>query len=106
MTAIGMMIIWASYGLGSYGWVLLKGWDVPLGAWFNPVSPYQWPAKGDPPQIPPDIVFPGQSPQSNTGTAASGTNPSKGQTPGPPSTGGGTTHKGTGQRPPRAIGGV
>ena len=55
---VGMLVLWAGYGLGSWGYCLVKGWDVPLGSWFSPLSPYQWPKSGDPPIIPSTQVFP------------------------------------------------
>lgn len=59
MIPVGMLIIWAGYGLGSWGWCLVKGWDVPIGRWFNPVSPYLLPkAPAAPPPIPAWAVFP------------------------------------------------
>lgn len=36
MLVIGFAVIWAGYGLGSWGWCLIKGYDVPFSAWFTP----------------------------------------------------------------------
>lgn len=58
MLAVGIVVIWAGYGVGSYGWLLIKGQDVPLRAWFSPLNPYQWP-EGGPPTIPDSQLFPG-----------------------------------------------
>ena len=54
-----MVVLFAGYTMGSYGWVLLKGWDIPFRQWVSPLHPYEWPPGGaDPPPIPPDRLFP------------------------------------------------
>lgn len=59
MLVIGMATLFAGYAVGSYGWVLLKGWNIPFRAWVSPLNPYTWPAGGaDPPPIPADKLFP------------------------------------------------
>jgi hypothetical protein len=45
---IGMILLWAGYGIGTYGYVLIRGWNISPGEWFSPLSPYAWPA-GSPP---------------------------------------------------------
>ena len=60
MLAAGLVLGWVAYGVGSYGWVLLRGWDIPARAWFSPLNPYQWPKGGTPPVIPDTAVFPSQ----------------------------------------------
>lgn len=42
-----MITLWAGYALSSWGWILLKGWDICLREWVSPVNPYQWPPPGD-----------------------------------------------------------
>jgi hypothetical protein len=55
----GMVVTFGAYTVGSYGWVLLKGWDIPLRAWVSPLNPYQWPKDGtEPDTIPPAQLFP------------------------------------------------
>jgi O-antigen ligase len=55
--AVGMLVTWAGYGLASYGWNLLKGYDITFVEWFNPVKIYQW--NGKPGTVPVGQVFPG-----------------------------------------------
>jgi hypothetical protein len=74
---VPMLFLIAGYTIGSYGWILLKGYNVPFRSWVSPLNPYQWPAKGQPiPQIPPGRVFPGKA--SAAGGAANGFNAPKG----------------------------
>lgn len=35
MTAIGMALVFAGYTVGLYGWILLKGYDIPFTSLFN-----------------------------------------------------------------------
>lgn len=60
MIAVGVVLLWSAYGVASYGYVLVRGWDIPARQWFSPLSPYQWPKSGDPPPIPQDQILPGQ----------------------------------------------
>lgn len=68
MLVLGMAFIFAGYSVGSYGWVLLRGYDIPLRAWFSPLHPYTWPS-GTPPTIPDTQLFPGSSQASTTSTS-------------------------------------
>jgi len=66
---VGMAVIFAGYTVGSYGWVLLKGWDIPFRQWVSPLNPYQWPAGGgDPPPIPSNQLFPSSAASAGSGT--------------------------------------
>jgi hypothetical protein len=56
--AAGIILGWAAYGLGSWGYCLVRGWDVPFRAWFSPLNPYQFPPDG-PKKIPDTKLFPG-----------------------------------------------
>lgn len=59
MMVFGMGVIFAGYTVASYGWVLLRGWDIPLREWISPLHPYQWPGGGAaPPTIPGSQLFP------------------------------------------------
>lgn len=58
MLPAGIVLGWVAYAVGSYGWVLLRGWDIPFRAWVSPLNPYQWPA-GGPGPIPDEQLFPG-----------------------------------------------
>jgi hypothetical protein len=66
-----MLITWAGYSLGLWGWCLIRGYDVTLGQLMSPAHPYgtskgeKWP----PPLIGPDVIFPGGR---NTGASAPG----------------------------------
>jgi len=71
--AIGGLIIFAGYTVGSYGRILLKGWNITFRQWVNPLNPYHWPS-GAVPTIPDTQVFPGgtSSAPAQTGGAALG----------------------------------
>jgi hypothetical protein len=56
---VGMAVLWGGYALASWGYVLVKGWNIPLRAWVSPLHPYQWPGGGkDPEKIPQGKVWP------------------------------------------------
>jgi len=57
MLTFGMVTLFGAYGVSSYGWCLLQGYNIPFRAWWSPLHPYQWP-KGGPELIPPDRLFP------------------------------------------------
>lgn len=57
MTA-GILIVFAGYTIASYGVVLLKGYNITLKQWIDPLDPYVWPA-GKIPKIPAGQIFPG-----------------------------------------------
>lgn len=52
-----IIMIFAGYTVGSYGWVLLKGYDITFKEWVNPLAPYQYPS-GSVPTVPKGHVFP------------------------------------------------
>jgi len=52
-----IIILFAGYCVASYGVVLLRGYDITLKEWLDPVHPYQWP-KGKVPLIPATRVYP------------------------------------------------
>jgi hypothetical protein len=56
MPAVGMIFAWFGYSVASWGWILIKGWDVTFGQWLDPVHRYSgpWP----PPYIPDGYVLP------------------------------------------------
>lgn len=85
MVAIGMLVTWAGYSIATWGYILVRGWDIPLGQWVSPLHPYTWPAGGaDPPLIPTDQLTP--SPASAGAASAapntSGVGTPHGQIPG------------------------
>lgn len=40
MLPFGMILAWAGYGLGSWGYILVKGYNITLREWFSPLHPY------------------------------------------------------------------
>lgn len=80
MIALFAGVLWAGYGIGSYGWVMLKGYNVSAAAWFTPVGTFEW--SSNPGMVPKGQVFPGQAPGSGSGNTTSATssgNPNAGQ---------------------------
>lgn len=57
MPAVGMGIAWFGYGLGLWGFCMVKGYNVTLAQLLNPVSPYRatWPPSQN---IPVTEIFP------------------------------------------------
>jgi hypothetical protein len=54
-----MGILWGGYALGSWGFILIKGWNITFKEWINPLHPYQWPGGGgNPEKIPQGKVWP------------------------------------------------
>jgi hypothetical protein len=69
MPAIGMILAWFGYSVSSWGYCLIRGYDVKFTDWINPAHPYQgWP----PPQAPADQIIPGQNPGAPSGKTTSG----------------------------------
>lgn len=66
MIAPGMVLIFAGYALGSWGFCLVKGWNIPLRSWVSPLNPWQWPS-GDVPTVPPGQIMPGAAPFAGIG---------------------------------------
>jgi hypothetical protein len=71
MLTFGMLGLFAAYGVGSYGYVLLKGWDIPPAQWWSPLNPYTWPKYPDEPtKVPATQLFPsGKSASAAASTA-------------------------------------
>jgi hypothetical protein len=67
--AIGFLGTWAAYAISSWGWVLVKGYNITLRQWTSPATIYQWPA-GGPEMVPQGSLFPTASGASQPGTAA------------------------------------
>lgn len=57
MPAVGMLFAWFGYGLASWGYCLVKGYDISLGTWLDPIHPYNgpWPPAA---QVPAGQVLP------------------------------------------------
>jgi hypothetical protein len=68
MLPVGMLLTWAGYSVGLWGWCLIRGYNVTLGQLMSPTHPYgsgkgqAWP----PPLMSPNQIFPGK----NTGESA------------------------------------
>jgi hypothetical protein len=60
MVAIGMLLAWGGYATASWGYLLVRGYDVKFTDWINPVTQFRGnPSKAGP--IPPGQIFPGQN---------------------------------------------
>lgn len=71
MIAVFVVVAWAGYGLGTYGYNLVRGYDITIVQWFDPFKPYSWPA-GGPALVPRGRVFPGGGGGSSAGSTAAG----------------------------------
>lgn len=71
MGALSFGFAWAAYAVGSWGWILLKGYDITFKQWVSPLTVYSWPRTGSPGTIPASQVFP----TGNSAQAASGSPP-------------------------------
>ena len=68
-----ILVVFAGYTAASYGYVLMRSWNITPRAWVSPLHPYQWPAKGaKPPTIPPGQLFPGGATAAADAAAAGG----------------------------------
>lgn len=90
MLAAGILIIFAGYSVSSWGYCLIKGYDIPLRQWVSPLHPFVWPS-GDPPLIPQTQVWP-SSKSAAASTAADsasspGTQPGRATQPAPGASG-------------------
>lgn len=57
MLPLGMLLVLGGYGVGSWGWLLVKGYNITLREWFSPLSPYTGPLDGNG-LVPPGSIFP------------------------------------------------
>jgi hypothetical protein len=62
MIALAAGIVWLGYGTATWGWCLVRGYDVPLSGWFSPLHPFTWPADGNPGPVRKGQIFPGGAP--------------------------------------------
>lgn len=60
MVMIGIIGVFAGYTVTSYGWVLIRGWNITFKQWVSPLNPYIW-TGSDPGTIPDGQIFAGQS---------------------------------------------
>ena|SRR5215472_1042607 len=54
-----ILVAFAGYTVMSYGYVLIRGWDIPFRNWIDPLHPWIW--AGTPAPIPPGQVLPHQA---------------------------------------------
>jgi hypothetical protein len=88
----GIGLTFTGYGIGSWGWAIVKGYNITLREWFSPLNPYQWPPPGQQPQqIPATQIFPGKQAAASSGGGQGG---------GIPGPGGGTQNPVRTKRPP------
>lgn len=63
MPAIGMLLGWFGWSVGSWGYILIRGYNVKFTDWINPVHPYKgsWPPPliDDPTVLLPQGAIPG-----------------------------------------------
>lgn len=80
MLPLGMVLLWAGYGVASWGYVLNKGYNISLRQWFSPIHPWTGDiSKAGP--IPPGRLFPGKGasgPQNSQNAGAAGSNTGSG----------------------------
>lgn len=57
MLPLGLILGFAGYGIGTWGYILIRGYNVTLREWFSPLHPFtgQLDANGT---VPPGNVFP------------------------------------------------
>lgn len=73
-----IIVIFAGYTAASYGYILMRSWEIPFRAWISPLHSYQWPADGSPPpQMPEGQLWPGGAvaPGTLTATPPAGVSP-------------------------------
>lgn len=67
MFPIAAVLVWAGYAVSSWGYVLVKGWDISLREWVSPLHPYRF--SGTPAKLPDTVILPGQSSATSGGAA-------------------------------------
>lgn len=83
MLTFGMLITWAGYAVGSWGYCLIKGYDITFREWVSPLNSYSYPS-GGPKPIPKGQLLPGGS---ASATAAQSGGPVGGPSTGTPGAG-------------------
>lgn len=70
MLPLGMMLMFAGYGVGSWGYLLVRGDNITLREWFSPLTPFTGPldANGKVPQG--SLLPTGKKAAATTGKAA------------------------------------
>jgi hypothetical protein len=58
----GVLLLLGGYAVSSYGYVLIKGYNITAREWFSPLNPYKWPPVGATiPRVPQGFIFPTKS---------------------------------------------
>jgi len=65
---VGFGALWAGYAVASWGYLLIKGYNISFREWVSPLHPYQgpWP----PAKIPAGFIFPHAAGSTTTAAAA------------------------------------
>ena len=71
MLVLGMLLVFTGYGVGSWGWLLVKGENITLREWFSPLHPYTGPLDGNG-KVPQGSIFPTSKKGSGAGTGTTG----------------------------------
>lgn len=71
MIAIAVIAMWGAYGVTTWGWILVKGYNITFADWFNPMRAYEWTDK-TPPSVPAGSLFPTSSGAPGISTSATG----------------------------------
>lgn len=71
MLVLGMVLVWAGYGVGSWGWLLVKGENITLREWFSPLHPFTGPLDSNG-KVPQGSIFPTGKKGGSANTPASG----------------------------------
>lgn len=63
MLAVAFGVMWAGYTVTTWGYCVLKGWNITLAEWADPLHPWEWDATtaAEPPKIPATQVWPSKS---------------------------------------------
>lgn len=78
MIGPGILLLLGGYAVGSYGYVLIKGYNITAREWFSPLNPFTWPPVGsDIPRVPKGSIFPASSatPASSAASGATQSHP-------------------------------
>lgn len=68
MLAVGFAALWGGYAVASWGYCMIKGYNVSFRSWVSPLHPYQgaWP----PAKIPDGYIWPHSTSSTTTAAAA------------------------------------
>jgi hypothetical protein len=76
MILLPIILVFAGYGFGSWGYVLVKGYNITLREWWTPLHPFTGPLDQNG-TVPVGQIFPGkgQGGAATSGTPKQGSNP-------------------------------